>query len=108
MAKYSFTSVDSAEVEIDGYVFKVKGLSRQDALNFISEVAELETIEDLEEKAKKAEELDKKLFYSAIEDEKGRDLVLNKASIKVYRKILDLIMELSGLGEETEKNSESS
>lgn len=103
MAKYSFSSVDRCEVEIDGYIFEIKGLSRQEALNFVSEVAELDTIQDLKEKENRARELDEKLFGLTIEDEKARDLILNKVSLKVYREIVNIIMELSGLGAETEK-----
>jgi len=102
MAKYSFSSIDKAEIEIDGYTFEVYGLSRQDALEFTTKALEIAKIEDLEEKEKASKELDEMLLRLAIPDEKGRELV-NKASLKVYRQIVDIIMELSGLTGEVEK-----
>jgi len=102
MAKYSFSSVDSCEVEIDGYTFEVRGLSRKDALEFSSKALELARIEDPEERDKLSKEIDDMLLKLAVPDKKARDLI-NKSSLKVYRKIVEIVMELSGLTEEVEK-----
>ena len=85
------------------YTFTVKGLTRKQWLEYEDRVKTL-----LEEKDEKEvdELLNELLLKYAIEDDKARKMIIN-GSIAAYRQIITLIRDLSILGEEAKKKSES-
>jgi len=101
MKKLVFNSVDKAKVTIDGYTFEVRGLTREEAYEFLRKQKELDDM-DSEEKIEAVKEFEKDLLNTCIEDEKAVPIVLN-SSVKTYSAILELIMELSGLSGELPK-----
>ncbi len=102
MAKLVLNSIDKGIIEIDGYEFEVRGLTREEALNFRSSVAKLEKLPE-EEQEKALAEIEQMLLNTCIKDKKGIELIL-KSSAKTYRAVLDYILNLSGLGEQEAKN----
>ena len=90
-------------VDQDGkeYSFLVKGLTRRQWNEYQDKVSQLLDKEDITE-----EELDatlgKYLLGMAIEDEKALKMILD-GSISAYKQIVELIKDLSILGEEFQK-----
>lgn len=102
MKKLKLSSVVEMEIELDGYTFTVRGLKRDEALQFLEELNELRKLPD-EEYSDALLELENKLLETCISDPKAREMV-RKAAQKTYRRIVDAIMDLSGLGGGNLKN----
>ncbi len=102
MRKLKLSSVCEMEVELDNYKFTIRGLNREEALSFLQEAEELRQLPE-NEQADALLELEDKLLNTCIEDEKAREMV-KKAAQLTYRKIIDAILELSGIKEGNLKN----
>ena len=101
MTKLTFSGLPEAEVEIKGYVFKVKGMNRRQALEYLQLVKQADIKENDLESVFKNTSLMNKVIDFCVKDEKAKELIEEELTFEEFMKLVSLILDLSGFGVES-------